>query len=335
MAVGTLNIINSFALSGSTFEYDIVAHGGYIFVSYNAGSTYSVDCYTFNGATFNFESTYTINDGFSTRSLERLTAFDDGGIQRIMGSTQVYQYSLTNTTGTLAKEDNDFNNGSEIYVDTDSSIIHWTAVNTLIARNFPSGHWGSFIANAGVAFTSGRTVSAVKVGGATILFVDDQGSNTLRAYEFNGSAYTFKDAITQGISQRNRSIGSDLSNLTVHCAANGVKAFKYNNGALSLLSEDSPAGVNTASQDIWILDSSTIVMVSSGGTNGDKGVYVYNFDGSNYTLTHQNLTDVGQPRAVSSDGTYIYLLDDAGLVYALELGAVPIGSSLNKIIDCF
>jgi hypothetical protein len=172
------------------------------------------------------------------------------------------------------------------------TAIDCTTTQTPAAAECPQQYWVK------VDMPGGTDISdaIVKLGSYIIVAPTDK----LRAYTFNGTAFTEAGSGSASILSWAHDMWEDGTYIYVADDANGVRAFTFNGITFTLA-----ATYNTTGTAYGVWGDGTYIYVADGAS----GVEAFSFNGSTFTLISTYNTP-NTAYKVWGDGTYIYVADD-------------------------
>lgn len=237
------------------------------------------------------------------------------------GLIRIYEYdgSHWNQLGSDIKgeEEND-EVGQALAISNDGNRIAYASdVNLdipgeLIIREYNGSDWeilGSKIPSLGPFQSFGKRGLSLSGDGNTVAGSGSMGgSNYVRAFEFNGSAWIQKGANAVGTEV---SLSEDGNRMAVSTATT-VQIYEFDGMNWIQVGTDIAAAVNNSSSgDPMVLSrDGTTIAIGTAGTGMSGQIEVYQFSGSDWQLIGCEVTGfsgehIGQDIAISDDGTRV------------------------------
>lgn len=195
--------------------------------------------------------------------------------------------------------------GTYIYVGENGMA----GTNMLLAFAFDTTTHAWTLKSGDTTYTAGNVVSMWDDG--TYVYTCE-GTTGLEAWSFNGSAWTNKASYSTSMSCNQ--IWGDGTYLYVADGTNGLKAFSFNGSAFSLLADYGTADVPGISvNSVW--GNSHGIYISDSGNNVLRAL---SYGGGASFTAGGTVTGVSAnvSGGITSDGTYIYVGDGTGELYA-------------------
>ena len=231
----------------------------------------------------------------------KLTSSGSGTITAELVRSLDLEYNLPTSTDTFRvwchfEDMSKVNNIQLIFEDSSNNIAsNPLVVSDNIANNdfieFAKSDFGAFIQNLGHIDDGGNALCVYSDGTYIYLANDSDG---LRAYTFNGSAFTNVGHINDGHAKW---IWSDGTYIYAALDTNGLKAYTFDGSTFHAVGSVNDGG---AAEGIW--GDGTYIYLA----NYTDGLRAYTFDGSTFTNVG-HIDNGGYAFKVWGDGTYIYL----------------------------